>query len=68
MPEERALIGAKEIAEYLNWSIAKLKNHLPEMMKAKIVFKEWFGRPPHRQHNLYTFPTLLQRWIISKNS
>jgi len=67
MPEERALIGAKEISEYLRWSIGKLNNQLPDMLKAHAVLKEWFGKPPNRQHNLYTFPSLLQRYLVDKN-
>lgn len=66
MPEERALIGADEIANYLRWTKAKLNNHLPDMLKAHAVLKEWFGRPPHRQRNLYTFPSLLQRYLVDK--
>jgi len=66
MPEERALIGAKEIADYLRWSIHKLRYQLPQMIESRAVLKEWFGKPPNRHNRLYTFPSLLQRYLIDK--
>lgn len=66
MPEERALIGAKEICEYLRWSMPKFRNHVPSMKAAGVLIRQTFGKPPNRTHQLYTFPSILQRYLISK--
>jgi hypothetical protein len=68
MPEERALIGAKEICKYLRWSKWKLYKHMPNMLQSRAVLKQTFGKPPNRHVNLYTFPSLLQRYLIDKSS
>lgn len=67
MSEERALVGGKEISEYLRWSLSKLKSRSKEMKEAGVLFIELYGIPTKRQRQYYTFPSLLQRYLIEKN-
>jgi len=68
MPEERALIGAKEICRYLRWSMPKFKSKVKEMKEHGVLIRQYFGKPPNRSVKLYTFPSLLQRYLIEKYS
>lgn len=65
--DERALIGAKEISEYLRWSLSRVNKEIPLLKKANVVMHVNFCPTPGiRKRRLYTFPTLLQRYIIAK--
>jgi len=64
LPEEQALIGAKEIARYLRWSIPRLHDHSKEMQEGGFIIKQCFGRPPNRSYRLTSFPSLLQKYLI----
>ena len=66
--EERALIGSKEIAEYLRWKPSRVVKHSKEMQKAGVVIMQVLGRGSQRKRRMYTFPSLLQRFLINKYS
>jgi len=68
MNNERALVGGKEIAEYLRWPMPKLLARSKELQEAGALTIECFGRPPHRTRKMYTFPSLLQRYFTLKNN
>jgi hypothetical protein len=65
MADERALIGIKEIAKYLRWSESKVQAHSKRMKESGVIIRQCFGRPPHRSVRLYTFPSILQRYLMS---
>ena len=66
--QEAALITWEAIAKYLGWSLSKVKKRGPELKAAGVVWVTWRGRPPHRSRVAFTFPSLLQRWLIIKSS
>lgn len=61
---EHALQGRKEIAEYLQWSIYLVDKHMPDFKRAGIMFKTLKGKIPNRHNVIWTFPSLLQQWLI----
>ncbi len=64
---EHALEGTKEIAEYLGLSPGTVQvNYIPRMKKSGIIFYRLRGKIPHRQKKLYTFPSLIQQWLIAQ--
>jgi len=64
---EHALEGTKEIAEYLGLSPGVVKtSYLPKMRKAGIIFNRLRGIIPHRQRQIYTFPSLIQEWLMNQ--
>jgi len=63
---EHALVGIKEIAEYLCLSPSTIAgNYIPRLKEAGIIFYRRQGKIPHRQHVIYTFPSLIQKWLIN---
>jgi predicted transcriptional regulator len=61
---EHALEGTKEIAEYLCLSPSTVACHyLPRMKKAGIIFSRLRGQIPHRQKKIYTFPSLILKFL-----
>ncbi len=61
---EHALEGTKEIAEYLCLSPGTVQvNYIPRMKKAGIIFYRYRGETPHRQLKLYTFPSLVIKFL-----
>ena len=64
---EHALEGVKEIAEYLGLSPGTVQcRYIPRMKKAGIIFYRLRGMIPHRQKKLYTFPSLIQKWLMKQ--
>lgn len=64
---EHALCGTKEIAEYLGVSTGTAKgSYIPRMRRAGIIFDRLRGRIPHRQRQIYTFPSLIQTFLIEE--
>lgn len=62
---EHALEGTKEIAEYLGLSPAHVQSEIiPKMRQAGIIFSRLRGRIPHRSKRIYTFPSLIQKFLI----
>ena len=61
---EHAIVGRKEIAEYLQWSIYLVDKHMPSFKKSGIMFKVLKGKIPNRHNVIYTFPSLLIQWLI----
>jgi len=64
MPEERALIGVKEMATFLRRSESYVSKQIPRWKKMGIVHRKLIGRPPNRSVRLITFPSLLLRDFI----
>lgn len=63
---EHALEGTKEIAEYLGLSPGHVSiNYIPKMKQAGIIFTRLRGKIPHRGKRLYTFPSLIQKWLMN---
>ncbi len=63
---EHALIGVKEIAEYLCLSIdCVYNNYIPKMKEHGIIFKRLEGRIPHRRQVLFTYPSLVQEFLMN---
>ncbi len=61
---EHALEGTKEIAEYLGLSPGTVQqSYLPQMRKAGIIFTRLRGVIPHRSRKIYTFPSLIQKFL-----
>lgn len=66
MPEEKALIGGKAIADYYGWSLAKLRKETKRMKQSGAVKTVPIGRPPNRRIMLVALPSLLQRhWVMN---
>ena len=64
---EHALEGTKEIAEYLGLSPGTVgSTYIPKMRKAGIIFSRLRGQIPHRQKKIYTFPSMIQRFLIKE--
>ncbi len=62
---EHALEGAKEIAEYLGLSLGTVRvSYLPRMRKYGIIFERLRGRIPNRSKQIYTFPSLVQQFLL----
>jgi hypothetical protein len=68
MPEETALIGWKEIARFLGWSLSKAKSRRKEWADYGVIFYTLRGRPPNRHKVVCAFPSILQRLTILKSS
>jgi len=66
--EEHALIGSKEIAEYLRWPQSTLLTRSKELQQAGAITKNIFGKGKQRKRRLYAFPSILQRYIITKGN
>ncbi len=62
---EKALIGVKAISEYLGWPLSTLYTRVPEFKEAGIWLSRIRGSGV-RHRAVYTFPSLLQRWLILK--
>lgn len=61
---EHALEGTKEIAEYLGLSPGTVQqSYLPKMREAGIIFTRLRGKIPHRARHIYTFPSLVQKFL-----
>ena len=61
---EHALEGTKEIAEYLGLSPGTVSSlYIPKLKAAGIIFTRMRGITPHRQFHIYTFPSLIQRFL-----
>jgi len=64
---EHALEGTKEIAEYLGLSPGTVQNnYVPKMKKAGIIFTRLRGTPPLRRKQIYTFPSLVQQYLMAE--
>lgn len=64
---EHALIGVKEIAEYLCLSIdCVYNNYIPKMKEYGIIFKRLEGKIPHRRQILFTYPSLIQKFLMNE--
>ena len=62
---EHALIGCKEIAEYLCLSKSVVYGkYIPKMKEYGIIFYRRIGEIPHRREVIFTFPSLVQRFLI----
>jgi hypothetical protein len=68
MTEEQALIGWAEIARYLGWTKSKTLSRRKELREYGIIFHTLVGKPPNRRRRVFTFPSLLLRWLIIKTS
>jgi hypothetical protein len=68
MPEETALVGWAEIARYLGWTKSKTLSRRQELKKYGIIFHTLVGKPPNRRKRVFTFPSLLLRWLMIKTS
>lgn len=65
---EQALVGAKEIAEFLQIPLATVSiKYIPKFKQAGIIFKKKIGIIPNRRVRLYTFPSLIIRYLQSIN-
>ncbi len=64
MPDETALIGWTEICHYLRRNLAACKRK--ELKDAGIIFYRKIGFPPDQQRWVYTFPSLIHKFL-SKN-
>jgi hypothetical protein len=62
---ERALMGWREIAEFMRWSESKAKRKKDELLKAGVIFYSRTGRPPIL--SVQAFPAVLQDWIMRKS-
>ncbi len=60
--EERALVGWKEIAQYLGVSLRTAKSKRKEFEKCGVIFQRWIGRPPRKY--VCSFPNLLSRFFL----
>ena len=64
---EHALEGTKEIAEYLGLSPGTVQSrYIPKMKEAGIILTRLRGVIPHRQFHIYTFPSMIQRFLIKE--
>jgi len=65
--EEQALIGWREIARFLRWTESKVLSRRKELRDYGILFHTYVGKPPNRRKVVFTFPSLIQRWLILKS-
>ncbi len=64
---EHALEGTKEIDEYLGLSPGTVQvNYIPKMKAAGIILTRLRGMKPHRRFHIYTFPSMIQRFLIKE--
>jgi predicted transcriptional regulator len=66
---ERALIGWKEIAEYLRVSEKQAQSILHGMMDLGLIYHRVIRIPGHgykRHRIVFTFPSVVQRYLTQK--
>jgi len=63
---EKALVGWKAIAEFLDWTLSKTMKYVPELHKEGLILATLKGRPPNRRRVIFTFPDLLKLWALER--
>jgi hypothetical protein len=62
--EEEALVGWDEICSFLRCELSSSQRR--RLRDAKVIFNRLEGRPPNRRKKIFTFPSLLQRYLMIK--
>ena len=63
---EKALVGWKSIAEFLDWTLSKTMKYSKELRREGIILRTLKGRPPNRKWVVFTFPSLLMFWASER--
>jgi hypothetical protein len=64
MPE-RALVGWKQISQFMCWSENKIRAKREELQNAGVIFYTYMGCPPTKK--VQAFPSVLIAWTIKKS-
>ena len=56
---EKPLEGHKEIAEFMGWTLDKVKRHSKKLQDKGVFIKQLQGRPPNRRWVINAYPSIV---------